>query len=308
ANQATFCVHNSSLSEAAILGFDYGYSIDYPDMLASWEAQFGDFANGAQVHFDQFLASSESKWGRVSGLVMLLPHGYEGQGPEHSSARLERYLQLCAEDNMQVAYPTTPANYFHILRRQLNRAFRKPLVLMTPKSMLRNKLATSKLEELAEGTYFHRLLWDGAQSGELDFALKPDDQIRRVIMCTGKVYYDLVEEREKLGASDVYLLRIEQLYPFPHRALAQELARFPQADMVWCQEEHRNMGAYSFVESRIEWALAQADARVRRPRYVGRAAAAAPATGLMSKHLAQLQAFLDDAFAEGEAEFRVAAE
>ncbi len=308
AENATYEVINSMLSEEAVLGFEYGYSLAEPKALTLWEAQFGDFANGAQVVIDQFLAPGERKWLRMSGLVLLLPHGYEGQGPEHSSARLERYLQLCAEDNMQVAYPTTPANYFHILRRQLNRSFRKPLVLMTPKSMLRNKLATSKLKEFAEGTYFHRLLWDGAQSGELDFELKPDDQIRRVIMCTGKVYYDLVEERERLGASDIYILRIEQLYPFPHRALAQELARFPQADMVWCQEEHRNMGAYSFVESRIEWALAQAEARIRRPRYVGRAAAAAPATGLMSKHLAQLRAFLDDAFAEGEVEFRVAAE
>ena len=307
-NAAPFEVINSMLSEEAVLGFEYGYSLAEPKALTLWEAQFGDFANGAQVVIDQFLAPGERKWLRMSGLTLLLPHGYEGQGPEHSSARLERYLQLCAEDNMQVAYPTTPANYFHILRRQLHRAFRKPLVLMTPKSMLRNKLATSRLDELGEGTYFHRILWDGAQSGDLDFELKPDDEIRRVIMCTGKVYYDLAEERAARGASDVYLLRIEQLYPFPARALTQELSRFRQADMVWCQEEHRNMGAYNFVEGRIEWCLAQADARVRRPRYVGRLPAAAPATGLMSKHQAQLREFLDDAFAEGESAMRIAAE
>ncbi|WP_321500065.1 2-oxoglutarate dehydrogenase E1 component [Breoghania sp.] len=298
-DQERYEVINSMLSEEAVLGFEYGYTLAEPNALTLWEAQFGDFANGAQVIFDQFLSSGERKWLRMSGLVCLLPHGYEGQGPEHSSARLERYLQMCAEDNMQVAYCSTPANYFHILRRQLKRDFRKPLILMTPKSLLRHKRCVSRLSELADDTSFHRILWDDADMG-LDTTPKlvADDKIRRVVMCTGKVYYDLLEEREKRGIDDVYLLRVEQLYPFPTKALAQELTRFKNADMVWCQEEPKNMGSWTHVQPYLEWALAQIEAKTERPRYVGRPAAAATATGLMSKHMAQLRAFLDEAFAE----------
>ncbi|MFN7166660.1 MAG: 2-oxoglutarate dehydrogenase E1 component, partial [Pannonibacter sp.] len=297
-DQARYEVINSMLSEEAVLGFEYGYSMAEPNALTMWEAQFGDFANGAQVLFDQFISSGERKWLRMSGLVCLLPHGYEGQGPEHSSARLERYLQLCAEDNMQVANCTTPANYFHILRRQLKRDIRKPLILMTPKSLLRHKRATSKLVELGADSTFHRLLWDDAEYlADSTIKLVPDDKIRRVVMCSGKVYYDLYEEREKRGITDVYLLRVEQLYPFPKKALVQELSRFRNADMVWCQEEPQNMGAWTFVQPYIEWVLDQIGAKSRRPRYAGRAASASTATGLMSKHLAQLQAFLDEAFA-----------
>ena len=296
--QARYEVINSMLSEEAVLGFEYGYSLAEPNALTLWEAQFGDFANGAQVVFDQFLSSGERKWLRMSGLVVLLPHGYEGQGPEHSSARLERFLQMCAEDNMQVANCSTPANYFHILRRQLKRDFRKPLILMTPKSLLRHKRAVSTLADLAEGSTFHRLLWDDAQmQPDAGIRLVSDDKIRRVIMCTGKVYYDLFEEREKRGIDDVYLLRVEQLYPFPTKALVTELSRFKDADIVWCQEEPKNMGSWTFIQPYVEWVLNQIGARADRPRYVGRAAAAATATGLMSKHLAQLQAFLDEAFA-----------
>jgi 2-oxoglutarate dehydrogenase E1 component len=296
--QARYEVINSMLSEEAVLGFEYGYSLAEPNALTMWEAQFGDFANGAQVVFDQFISSGERKWLRMSGLVCLLPHGYEGQGPEHSSARLERYLQMCAEDNMQVANCTTPANYFHILRRQLKREIRKPLILMTPKSLLRHKRAVSRLDEMAEGTTFHRLLWDDAQmlAGE-KIKLVPDDKIRRVVLCTGKVYFDLYEEREKRGVDDVYLLRVEQLYPFPSKALVQELSRFKQAEIVWCQEEPRNMGAWFFVDTFIEWVLNQIGAKHRRPRYAGRPAAAATSTGLMSKHQAQLKQLLDDALA-----------
>ncbi|MBB4019099.1 2-oxoglutarate dehydrogenase E1 component [Chelatococcus caeni] len=296
--QARYEVINSMLSEEAVLGFEYGYTLSEPNALTLWEAQFGDFANGAQVVVDQFISSGERKWLRMSGLVLLLPHGYEGQGPEHSSARLERYLQMCAEDNMQVANCTTPANYFHILRRQLKRDFRKPLVLMTPKSLLRHKRCVSSLAELGEGTTFHRILKDDAErlSGEA-IKLVKDDKIRRVVLCSGKVYYDLYEEREKRGIDDVYLLRAEQLYPFPAKSLATELQRFPRAEVVWCQEEPKNMGAWTFVEPYLEWVLDHAGSKVKRPRYVGRAASAATATGLMSKHLAQLQAFLDEAFA-----------
>ncbi|MGE0283780.1 MAG: 2-oxoglutarate dehydrogenase E1 component, partial [Rhizobiaceae bacterium] len=299
--QAGYEVINSMLSEEAVLGFEYGYSLAEPKALTLWEAQFGDFANGAQVVFDQFISSGERKWLRMSGLVCLLPHGYEGQGPEHSSARLERFLQLCAEDNMQVAYCTTPSNYFHILRRQLKRDFRKPLILMTPKSLLRHKRAISTLAEMSGESAFHRLLWDDAQSAgpksELVRLVK-DSKIRRVVLCTGKVYYDLLEEREKRGINDVYLLRIEQLYPFPAKALITELSRFRNAEMVWCQEEPKNMGAWSFIDPYLEWVLAHIDAKHQRVRYTGRPAAASPATGLMSKHLAQLQAFLDDALGE----------
>ena len=297
--QANYEVINSMLSEEAVLGFEYGYSLADPKALTLWEAQFGDFANGAQVVFDQFISSGERKWLRMSGLVCLLPHGFEGQGPEHSSARLERFLQLCAEDNMQVANCTTPANYFHILRRQLKRDFRKPLILMTPKSLLRHKRAVSTLAELSAESSFHRLLWDDAQFlPDQPIKLVKDSKIRRVVLCSGKVYYDLYEEREKRGINDIYLLRVEQLYPFPAKALITELSRFRGAEMVWCQEEPKNMGAWSFIDPYLEWVLAHIDAKHQRVRYTGRPAAASPATGLMSKHLEQLQAFLDDALGE----------
>ncbi|HEY7084736.1 MAG TPA: 2-oxoglutarate dehydrogenase E1 component [Hyphomicrobiaceae bacterium] len=285
-NQGRFEVINSMLSEEAVLAFEYGYTLAEPNALVMWEAQFGDFANGAQVVFDQFISSGERKWLRMSGLVCLLPHGYEGQGPEHSSARLERYLQLCAEDNWQVANCTTPANYFHILRRQLHRKFRKPLILMTPKSLLRHKRVVSDLTEMGSGTTFHRVLWDDAQSQrDAKIKIKPDRQIRRVVLCSGKIYYDLYEAREAAGIDDVYLMRLEQLYPFPARALITELSRFPQAEIVWAQEEPKNMGAWSFVEPNIEWVLQRLEPpRTQRARYVGRAASAATATGLASKH------------------------
>jgi 2-oxoglutarate dehydrogenase E1 component len=289
-------VINSMLSEEAVLGFEYGYSLAEPNALTLWEAQFGDFANGAQVVFDQFISSGERKWLRMSGLVCLLPHGYEGQGPEHSSARLERFLQLCAEDNMQVVDCSTPANYFHVLRRQLKREIRKPLILMTPKSLLRHKRAVSNLSEMLPGTTFHRLLWDDAQMhADATIKLVPDNKIRRVVMCTGKVYYDLYEEREKRGVDDVYLLRVEQLHPFPTKALVTELSRFRGAEMVWCQEEPRNQGAWFFVDVFLQWVLNQIDASYRRARYAGRPASAASATGLMSKHLAQLKSLLEEA-------------
>ncbi|MCQ2002993.1 2-oxoglutarate dehydrogenase E1 component [Rhizobium sp. NRK18] len=294
--QGRYEVINSMLSEEAVLGFEYGYSLARPNALTLWEAQFGDFANGAQVIFDQFISSGERKWLRMSGLVCLLPHGYEGQGPEHSSARLERWLQMCAEDNMQVANCTTPANYFHILRRQVKRDFRKPLILMTPKSLLRHKRAVSSLSELAGESSFHRLLWDDAEvikNGPIK--LQKDNKIRRVVLCTGKVYYDLLEEREKRGIDDIYLLRVEQLYPFPAKALINELSRFRNAEMVWCQEEPKNMGAWAFIDPYLEWVLAHIDAKYQRVRYTGRPASASTATGLMSKHLAQLEAFLEDA-------------
>jgi 2-oxoglutarate dehydrogenase E1 component len=294
--QGRFEVLNSMLSEEAVLGYEYGYTLSEPNALTMWEAQFGDFANGAQVVFDQFISSGERKWLRMCGLVCLLPHGYEGQGPEHSSARLERFLQMCAEDNMQVANCTTPANYFHILRRQLKREIRKPLILMTPKSLLRHKRAVSRLDELGPDSTFHRLLWDDAQTNpDEKIKLVADGKIRRVILCSGKVYFDLLEEREKRGLDDIYLMRVEQLYPFPTKALVTELTRFKQAEIVWCQEEPRNMGAWFFVDTFIEWVLNQIGAKHRRPRYAGRPAMAATATGLMSKHQAQLKALLEEA-------------
>jgi len=296
--QARYEVINSMLSEEAVLGFEYGYSLAEPNALTLWEAQFGDFANGAQVLFDQFISSGERKWLRMSGLVCLLPHGYEGQGPEHSSARLERFLQMCAEDNMQVANCTTPANYFHILRRQLKRDFRKPLILMTPKSLLRHKRAVSRLDELGPETSFHRLLWDDAQQAPDDpIKLVPDAKIRRVVICSGKVYYDLYDEREKRGLDDVYLLRIEQLYPFPTKALMTELTRFKDAEIVWCQEEPRNQGAWVFVDIFLEWVLNQIGSKYRRARYAGRPASASTAVGQMSQHQAQLKNFLQEALA-----------
>ncbi|MDO8534154.1 MAG: 2-oxoglutarate dehydrogenase E1 component [Xanthobacteraceae bacterium] len=295
--QARFEVINSMLSEEAVLGFEYGYSLAEPNALTLWEAQFGDFANGAQVRIDQFISAGERKWLRMSGLVCLLPHGYEGQGPEHSSARLERFLQMCAEDNMQVANCTTPANYFHALRRQLKRDFRKPLILMTPKSLLRHKRAVSRLDEMGPETTFHRVLWDDAQLHPGSVKLVADENIRRVVLSSGKVYYDLYEEREQRKIDDIYLLRVEQLYPFPLKALVQELSRFKNAEVVWCQEEPRNMGAWAFVQPYLEWVFEQIKATVRRPRYVGRAASASTATGMMPSHLKQLKAFLDEALA-----------
>ncbi len=296
--QGHYEVINSMLSVEAVLGFEYGYSLAEPNALTLWEGQFGDFANGAQVLFDQFISSGERKWLRMSGLVCLLPHGYEGQGPEHSSARLERFLQMCAEDNMQVANCSTPANYFHILRRQLKRDIRKPLILMTPKSLLRHKRVVSTIEELSGDGHFRRLLSDHAET-EANEAIKlvKDDKIRRVILCTGKVYYDLYEDREKRGVDDVYLLRVEQLYPLPLKALVNRLLRFKKAEVVWCQEEPKNMGAWSFAEPYLEWVLAQVGGKSKRARYVGRPASAATAAGTAPRHLAQLQAFLDDAFA-----------
>jgi len=286
--QSQYEVIDSPLSEAGVLGFEYGYSQAEPNALVLWEAQFGDFANGAQVIVDQFISSGEAKWLRMSGLVMLLPHGYEGQGPEHSSARLERYLQLCGEDNMQVVNCTTPANYFHVLRRQLNRDFRKPLIVMTPKSLLRHKLCVSSFAEMGPGTTFHRVLYDNE-------VLCDDKDVRRVVLCSGKVYYDLYEERAKRGIRDVFFLRLEQLYPFPDKALLHELARFPQAEVVWCQEEPQNMGSWTFLDRRLETVLIELDGACRRPRYVGRAEAASPATGNHARHVREQQKLVDEA-------------
>ena len=272
-----------------MLGYEYGYSLADPNTLTLWEAQFGDFCNGAQVYFDQFISSAERKWLRMSGLVMLLPHGYEGQGPEHSSARLERFLQMCAEDNMQVCNLTTPANYFHVLRRQIHREFRKPLVIMTPKSLLRHKLATSTFDDMNAKSTFHRVLWDDAETSGREGKVKlvADKKIRRVVLCSGKVYYDLFEAREASGADDVYLLRVEQFYPVPRKSLVTELKRFPQAEIVWCQEEPRNMGGWTFIRDEIEWAASQAGYANPRPKYSGRPPSAATATGLLSKHQAE---------------------
>jgi 2-oxoglutarate dehydrogenase E1 component len=299
AGQASFEAIDSLLSEEAVLGYEYGYSLSAPDTLVMWEAQFGDFANGAQVLFDQFISSAERKWLRMSGLVCLLPHGYEGQGPEHSSARLERFLQMCAEDNMQVANCTTPANYFHILRRQIHRKFRKPLILMTPKSLLRHKRAISRLDELGPNATFHRLLWDDAQIAPqtLNISIKPDKAIRRVVVCSGKVYYDLLEAREERGIDDVYLLRIEQFYPFPGRSLIKELERFKQAEIVWCQEEPKNMGAWFFMEPNLEWVLDKIGSKAKRARYAGRPASASTATGSMAKHVRERDKLIDEALA-----------
>ena len=287
--QSPFEVLDSPLSEAGVLGFEYGYSLAEPQMLILWEAQFGDFANGAQVVIDQFISSGEHKWLRMSGLVMLLPHGFEGQGPEHSSARLERYLQMCAEDNMQVCNCTTPANYFHVLRRQLRRDFRKPLILMTPKSLLRHKSCVSELKEMAEGTTFHRVLWD-------DGDVLPDDQIKKLVLCSGKVYFDIALERAERKQKDVYVLRVEQLFPFPKKALSEEIARFGNAEeIIWCQEEPRNMGAWSSILEPLEEVLLDIGAKVKRPVYVGRPAAASPATGQMKQHVEEQAKLVDEA-------------
>ncbi|MBV1867227.1 MAG: 2-oxoglutarate dehydrogenase E1 component [Marinosulfonomonas sp.] len=295
AGQAKYDVIDSMLSEYAVLGFEYGFSLAEPNTLVMWEAQFGDFANGAQIMFDQFISSGEAKWLRMSGLVCLLPHGYEGQGPEHSSARLERFLTMCGGDNWIVANCTTPANYFHILRRQIHRSYRKPLILMTPKSLLRHKLATSDAAEFTTGSSFHRVLWDDAEKGNSDTKLVADSKIKRVVMCSGKVYYDLLEERDARDIKDVYLLRVEQLYPLPAQSLVKELSRFKGAQMVWCQEEPKNQGAWAFIEPNLEWVLTRIKAKTKRPTYVGRNASASPATGQASQHKAQQSALIDSA-------------
>ena len=293
--QAEYDVIDSMLSEYAVLGFEYGYTLAEPNGLTLWEAQFGDFANGAQIMIDQFVCPGERKWLRMSGLVMLLPHGYEGQGPEHSSARIERFLQLSAEDNWIVANCTTPANYFHILRRQMHRNFRKPLIIFTPKSLLRHKRCVSKLEEMGPGSSFHRVLWDDAQYGSSTTKLKKDDKIKRVVMCSGKVYYDLLDARDEQGLDDVYLMRMEQLYPFPALSLTKELNRFPKAEMVWCQEEPKNQGPWSFIEPNIEWVLERIGAKHGRARFAGRNAAASPATGLAAQHKHEQETLINEA-------------
>ena len=286
-DQKPYEVIDSMLSEYAVLGFEYGYSLSEPNALVIWEAQFGDFANGAQIMFDQFISSGERKWLRMSGLVMLLPHGFEGQGPEHSSARLERFLQNSAEENWIVANCTTPANYFHILRRQLHRTYRKPLVLMTPKSLLRHKSAISSKAEFIEGSSFHRVLWDDDQKGTSKIKLVSDSKIKQVVLCSGKVYYDLLEKRDKLNLKNTYILRIEQIYPVPIQALTKELSRFKNAVLIWCQEEPKNQGAWSFMEPNIEQILNNLSIKAKRAKYVGRPASASPATGLASQHKEQ---------------------
>jgi 2-oxoglutarate dehydrogenase E1 component len=278
AGQAPFEIIDSPLSEAGVVGFEYGYSLADPSTLVLWEAQFGDFANGAQVIIDQFLSAGEAKWLRMSGLVMLLPHGYEGQGPEHSSARLERYLQLCAEDNIQVCNLTSAANYFHALRRQIRRNFRKPLVIFTPKSLLRAKEVAARFDELGPGSSFRGVIAEGD-------AIAPDALVRRVVLCSGKVYFDLLKARAARGDNRVALVRIEQLYPFPGNALGEALQRYGDAEVVWCQEEPQNMGAWNFVDRRIEQVLAGLDIKAKRPRFAGRAEAASPATGRFKRHV-----------------------
>jgi 2-oxoglutarate dehydrogenase E1 component len=292
AEQAPFEVMDSPLSEFGVLGFEYGYSLADPYTLVIWEAQFGDFANNAQAIFDQFISSGESKWLRMSGLVVLLPHGFEGQGPEHSSARLERFLQQCAEQNQQVVNCTTPANYFHALRRQVHRNFRKPLIVMTPKSLLRHKLATSTLEQMGQDTGFQRVI---AETDELG---SDDATVRRVVLCSGKVYYDLLEKRRELGIDDVALIRVEQLYPWPRDGIQRELARYPEAEVIWCQEEPANMGSWHFVLRRLEYILedrASSEPAMRRPVYVGRPASASPATGHLKSHLREQALLVEQA-------------
>ncbi|MEX2647414.1 MAG: 2-oxoglutarate dehydrogenase E1 component [Alphaproteobacteria bacterium] len=289
-DQAKLEVIDSMLSEAAVLGFEYGYTLSDPETLVLWEAQFGDFVNGAQVIIDQFIAAGESKWLRMCGLVLLLPHGFEGQGPEHSSAKVERFLQLAAEDNIQVANCTTPANYFHVLRRQMRRTFRKPLIVMTPKSLLRHKRCVSRLADMGTGTSFHRVLYE-------DGAAEPAKGVRRVVLCSGKVFYDLEETRDAAAARDVAILRLEQLAPFPAEPLGEELAKYPGADVVWCQEEPRNMGAWSFVEPHIEETLDRLHHECKRPRFIGRPAAASVATGYHRVHVQEQQALVKEALA-----------
>jgi 2-oxoglutarate dehydrogenase E1 component len=290
-DQAKVDILDSPLAEMSVLGFEYGYTTAEPNMLIMWEAQFGDFANGAQVIIDQFITSGESKWLRMSGVVMLLPHGYEGQGPEHSSARLERYLQMCAEDNMQVCVPSTPASYFHMLRRQVGRNFRKPLIIMTPKSLLRHKACVSNLDEFGPGSSFHRIYGD---QGNLGAAAK----VKRVVLCSGKVYYDLAAARDERKIKDVAIVRVEQLYPFPVKSLKAELQKYPNAEVVWCQEEPENMGSWRFVDRKLEAVMADTPKlKTSRPRYVGRPEAASTATGLMKRHVAEQAKLVDEALA-----------
>ncbi len=298
-NQKKFEIVDSFLSELAVLGFEYGYSLVEPNTLTIWEAQFGDFANGAQVIIDQFISSGERKWQRASGLVMLLPHGYEGQGPEHSSARLERFLQLCANDNLQVMNCTTPANYFHALRRQIHRDFRKPLVLMTPKSLLRNKYCVSSIEDFNKQTSFHRILWDHAlsQDSKNFIKLKKPAEIKKVILCSGKVYFDLLVAREKIKRDDVILFRIEQLYPFPVKSLVKELKPFANnAKFYWCQEEPKNMGAWFSVRDYIQWTLETIKAKNNYISYIGRNPDASPATGYAKRHMVEQDEIIKEVF------------
>ena len=297
--QKKFEIVDSLLSELAVVGFEYGYSLVEPSTLTIWEAQFGDFANGAQIIIDQFISSGERKWSRASGLVLLLPHGYEGQGPEHSSARLERFLQLCAQDNLQVMNCTTPANYFHALRRQIHRDFRKPLVIMTPKSLLRNKLCVSKLEDFSKNHSFHRVLWDHAiDPNEKGFVkLKSSEKIRKVILCSGKIYFDLLEARQKAKIDDVILFRIEQLYPFPVKPLVKEFKKYAKnAKFYWCQEEPKNMGAWFSVRDYIQWTLNYIRAKNSKIKYIGRNPAASPATGYAKRHLNQQKKIIEEVF------------
>ena len=296
--QKKFEVIDSLLSELAVLGFEQGYALSEPTTLVVWEAQFGDFANGAQVVIDQFIVSGERKWSRASGIVMLLPHGYEGQGPEHSSARLERFLQLCAQDNIQVMNCTTPANYFHALRRQIHRDFRKPLIIMTPKSLLRHKYCVSNIEDFTRKNTFHRVLLDYADVGGYGLIkLKKDNKIKKIIMCSGKVYFDLLREREQLKNDEVFIIRIEELYPFPVKTLAKHLKRFKKhANFYWCQEEPQNMGAWNAVRNYIEWTLDYIGSKNLKVSYIGRKAAASPATGYQKKHLAQQKEIIEKVF------------
>jgi len=298
-NQKNFEVVDSFLSELAVLGFEYGYSLVAPNTLTIWEAQFGDFANGAQVIIDQFIASGERKWKRASGLVMLLPHGYEGQGPEHSSARLERFLQICANDNLQVMNCTTPANYFHAIRRQLLRDFRKPLIMMAPKSLLRNKFCVSELKDFSKENSFHRVMWDHSMDPKTTgfIKLKNNSDIKKVILCSGKVYFDLLVAREKLKKDDVILFRIEQLYPFPAKSLVKELKPFANnANFYWCQEEPKNMGAWLLVRDYIRWTLDTIKAKNNEISYIGRIPDASPATGYAKRHLSEQQEIVNKVF------------
>jgi 2-oxoglutarate dehydrogenase E1 component len=287
ANKAKYEVYDSVLSEYGVLGFEYGYSLSMPNGLTIWEAQFGDFANGAQIIFDQFIASSEVKWLRKSGLVMLLPHGFEGQGPEHSSARLERYLQACADNNLRVVNITNPANFFHALRRQIHSKDRKPLVVMSPKSLLRHKLATSTLEEFSTEN-FRTVIGETA-------SIAAAEKVRKVVFCSGKVYYDLFEAREAAKINDVALVRLEQLYPFPAQEIAAELKKYKNAEVIWCQEEPKNMGAWKFVDDLIEEVLVAIRHKFARAKYVGRIACASPATGYGSYHAREQKKLIDEA-------------
>ena len=289
--QANVEIVDSLLSEMGVLGFEYGYSLVEPNTLVAWEAQFGDFANGAQIIFDQFISSGEKKWTRASGLIMLLPHGYEGQGPEHSSARIERYLQACAQENLQVVNCTTPANYFHVLRRQIHRSFRKPLIVFTPKSLLRHKKCVSEIEDFSNNNSFHRVLPDHAEDPKYKLIkLAPDKEIKRIVICSGKVYFDLLEKRQEIKEKRVQLVRIEQIYPFPAKTLAKLIKRFVNAEeYIWCQEEPQNMGCWNTVERYINWTLNHIKSKAKNIKYIGRSPMASTATGYLKKHVAQQQ-------------------